>query len=308
MSRIVRVAVTQTINAYTDMPASVEELDALAGRLDDIRAANLAHHETLIGRAASAGAHVIGLGELFASPYFAITRHPMWRTLAEDASSGPTVTAMRSLARTHHVTIVAPIYESAGEHRFDTAVVIDQTGEVLGKYRKTHIPEGANERGTFCETFYYGRSEGDLLDGVNGPSRNAFFPVFETAAARIGVAICYDRHFEGVVRTLASGGAELIFSPAVTFGAQSQRLWPIEFATDAARHGVFIAASNRKGQEPPWNVPFFGDSHVVGPAGRLPDLSSDDALVISDVDLDTLSGPSESGWNLRSDARPEIFD
>ena len=90
----------------------------------------------------------------------------------------------------------------------------------------------------------------DASDGAPNRSargENPFFPVFETSVARIGIATCYDRHFEGVVRSLARAGAEIVFSPAVTFGTKSRRMWDLEFPVDAARHGVFIGGSNRAG-------------------------------------------------------------
>ena len=90
----------------------------------------------------------------------------------------------------------------------------------------------------FTETFYYDASDGDLGAWPANRSTNPYFPVFETPVARIGVAICYDRHFEGVIAALAANGAELVLSPAVTFGAKSRRMWDLEFPVDAARHRV----------------------------------------------------------------------
>ena len=110
----VRVAMTETRNAYSAMPMTVAELPQLHGKLEQLRDANLDHHEDLITHAVSQGAHVIGLGELFAGPYFALTEHPMWLELAEDAQEGPSVARMRKLAAKHAVVIVAPIYELEG--------------------------------------------------------------------------------------------------------------------------------------------------------------------------------------------------
>jgi hypothetical protein len=108
-----------------------------------------------------------------------------------------------------------PIFEHdpRSGRRFNTAVVIDEAGEILGRYRKTHIPVGTNEQASFCETFYYDRSDGDLGTWPRNVSSNPFFPVFETRLVRLGVAICYDRHFEGVMSALAENGAELVLSP-----------------------------------------------------------------------------------------------
>ena len=112
---------------------------------------------------------------------------------------------------------------------------------------------------------------------------------------------------EGVMYSLASEGAELIFNPAVTFGAKSQRMWHLEFPVDAARHNVFIGGSNRKGSEPPWNQPYFGESYFCGPNGTLKNLSTHPELVIADVDLGELAKGDSSGWNLPRDIRHELY-
>jgi N-carbamoylputrescine amidase len=306
---ILRAAMTQTVNAYPSMPARVEDLPALAGQLGAIRGSNLDHHAELIARAAGAGARVIGLGELFPAPYFALGRDPMWLGLAESADDGPSVMRMRAEARQHGIVIVAPIYESCAlsGKRYNTAVVIDSDGDALGKFRKSHIPRGANEQGAFDESFYYGPADG----AYNEPSPkilgdNPMLPVFVTSVGRLGVSICYDRHFPRMAEGLARAGAQVIFSPAVTFGEKSERMWAIEFEVDAARHGVYIGGSNRMGAERPWGQAYYGASHFVGPGGRHQDLSRDAALVIADLDLGALSGPDPSGWNLHRDTNPAI--
>ncbi len=302
----VRAALTETRNVFP-MPEDVGGLAALAGRMDDIRHANVEHHAALIREARVMGVRALCMGELFAAPYFALTRDPMWFALAEDASGGPTVTAMCSLARETGIVLIVPIYEleaSTGK-RFNTAVVIDETGTILGKYRKTHIPEGRNEQGGFHETFYYGRSEGVLP--MPCASTHPYFPVFTTRVARIGIAICYDRHFPGVMQTLAREGAEIVFSPAVTFGEKSRAMWHEEFHVDALRQRLFIGGSNRKGRERPWNQEYFGESHFVGPDGRVPEVEAPPGLVVCDLPLDALTAEDGSGWNLPRDARPDIY-
>jgi N-carbamoylputrescine amidase len=309
MGKVVRAALTQTVNAYRDMPARVEDLHLLAGRLGDVRRANVEHHLALIEEAARQGARLIGLGELFPGPYFALGRDPMWIALAEDAREGETATTLRAAAKRLGVVLVAPLYEAcaASGKRFNTAVVIDATGEVLGTYRKTHIPFGRNEQGAFHENLYYERSDGQNLLGPANVSKNPFFPVFETAVGRVGVAICYDRHFEGVMSALAREGAQIVLSPAVTFGEKSRRMWDHEFTVDAARHNLFIGGSNRKGVEPPWNQPYFGESHFVGPNGRAADVSPNPELAIADLDLGELEAGDPSGWNLPRDIRYDIY-
>jgi len=310
MSRVVRIAVTETRNVYAGMPASLDDIHELAGKLDELRDANVRHHAQLIADAAAAGARVVGLGELFPGPYFARNTDPVWFGLAEDATTGPSIQAMREAAARHHVIVLAPIYEldwDSGK-RFNAAVLIDETGAVVGKYRKTHTPEGKNERGEFHEKFYYLPSDGNLGDWPANVSSNRHFPVYKTSVGKIGVAICYDRHFDGVMSTLAAQGAELVLSPAVTYGDKSRRMWELEFEVDACRHRLFIAGSNRKGIEPPWNDEYFGASYIVGPNGRATPLASRPELVIADIDLDELTSADPSGWDLERDRRPEIYD
>lgn len=305
----IRAAMTQTKNAYAPMPASAEQLSDLAGKLDDLREANLDHHTDLIAHAASAGARIIGLGELFPAPYFALGRDSMWLSMAEDAETGPSISRMQSEASRKNIVIIAPIYESCARtnKRFNTAVIINSDGTILGKFRKSHIPQGKNEQGTFDESFYYGPAS----DPYNNPSSkilgdNPLLPVFKTSIGRVGISICYDRHFPRMAEELARAGAQLIFSPAVTFGEKSRRMWDIEFECDAARHNLYIAGSNRSGAEPPWNQDYYGDSHFVGPNGRCANISKHENIVIADIDLEALDRPDPSGWDLARDRNSRI--
>ncbi len=309
MTRIVRAALTETANAYAKMPTSIEELDSISGLMPIIRDANIEHHLDLIAAAAELKVQALCMGELFTGPYFALDRAPMWHAMAEDAQDGITITTMKRAARDNNMLLIAPIYEldAASGQRFNTAVVIENDGSILGKYRKCHIPEGTNDAGSFCETFYYDRSDGKLGNGPANISKNDFFPVFESSIGKIGVAICYDRHFHGVMKALAKQGAELVFSPAVTFGQKSQAMWEMEFAVDATRHDLFIGGSNRKGSEAPWNQEFFGASYFVGPNGRPETIASQPELIVADLDLDQLTDDDPSGWNFARDLRPDIY-
>ncbi|MDE2293023.1 MAG: acyltransferase [Elusimicrobia bacterium] len=300
--KTVRCALTQTCNAYGAMPDKVDGLASLAPRLEEVRRANVAHNVQLIEEAKGMGAKVVCLGELFPAPYFALTENPMWLQMAEDALKGPTAKEICKAAYENAMIVVAPLYELDAKtgRRYNTAVVVDERGVVLGRYRKTHIPCGANEKGKFTETFYYG--PGDPPDG------QPYFPVFETSAGRLGVNICYDRHFEGVVRSLARAGAEIVFSPAVTFGAKSRRMWEHEFIVDASRHKVFIGGSNRLGTEKPFDQEYFGGSYFAGPDGvKLANYSKHPNLVVSDLDMDVLRQADSSGWDLARDERAGIY-
>ena len=284
---MIRAALTQTVS----VPASRTDLRGVAR-------ANVTHHLELLEAAVERGARLVCFGELFPAPYFALEEDPLWLGFAEDAEEGETISRVREAAAKHGAVVVAPIFEldRSGE-RFNTAVVIDERGRILGKYRKAHIPCGANEQGSFHETFYYSRSNGA-----------PFFPVFRTSFGNLGVAICYDRHFEGVMASLAANGAQIVLVPSVTFGAKSRRMWHLEFPVDAARHNLFIGGSNRKGAEPPWNQPYFGESYFAGPDGVLPELSDHPELAIADVDLRRLAKDDPSGWNLPRDTRPDIYE
>lgn len=310
MANVVRMALSQALNAYPEMPDSVDDLPALRGRLDELRQANLEHNGALIRQAADRGAQIAQLGELFPYPYFAVTELPLWNDLAENAREGPTVRFMQKVAAETGVVIVAPIFEfdPGTRRKFNTAVVIDHDGRVLGSYRKTHIPHGANEHGTYRERYYYGHSDGLMhVNPKANLSVHRYFPVFQTKVARLGIAICYDRHFDGVMRTLADAGAQIVSCPAVTFGSKSQRLWRIESAADASRHRLFIACSNRRGAEPPWNVAYFGDSHIMGPNGACEPLERDAEMIVADLDLDDCAGADPAGWDIGGDARPDIY-
>jgi beta-ureidopropionase len=305
-----RVALTQTRNAYQNMPADLSDLSSLAPMLADLRDANISHHIELLAEGSNAGVQIMGFGELFPGPYFALGRDPLWFGLAEDPLTGPTVSRLREAAIKHNMVVVAPIYEvdKSTQKRFNTAVFIEANGEILGIYRKTHIPEGSNEQASFCETYYYEKSDGELGNWPKNISKNPFFPVYESSVGRIAAAICYDRHFGGAMTSLASQGAELIFSPAVTFGEKSRRMWETEFEVDACRNRVFIGGSNRIGTETPWTQDYFGASYWVGPNGRCQNLSEHPNLIISDVDLDHLRDSDPSGWNFERDLRPDIYD
>lgn len=308
MSELLRAALTETRNAFDAMPESVDDLASLAGRMEELRAANVAHHQDLARRAADAGAHLVCFGELFTGPYFALGADELWFGLAEDALGGPTAAALRETARELQLVLVAPLFErTESGRRFNTAIVIDADGALLGRYRKVHIPSGRNERAAFCETFYYDASDGDLGNGPADVSSNPYFPVFETAVGRIGVATCYDRHFEGVMRSLAHNGAQLVLSPAVTFGERSRRMWDLEFAVDAARHRLFIGGSNRRGAEAPWGVEFFGASGFWGPQGALATVAGPAQLVLADLDLAALEKDDGAGWDLARDGRPDTY-
>lgn len=291
----VRVAFTQTKNAYAEMPLRIDEVDTLVNKFGAMREANLNFHLKLIRWAHTRGVEIICLGELFAFPYFALTCHDLWFSSAEDAYKGPSVNTLKIISRKLSMTIIAPIFEKFHSSFYDSAVVIEK-GDVKGVYRKTHIPQGTNDQGSFVEKYYF--SAGDV---------KPYFPVFHLSQATIGVMICFDRHFPDVSRILAQEGAQIIFCPNVTFGSVSERIWRQEGPVIAAWNGVFVGMGNRLGKERPWNIRYFGKSFFSDPSGQiLPNLSERNDLIVADVDLSLVSQNSH-GWDLRENRRPDIY-
>src|SRR6202163_1522363 len=190
MPRNVRCALIQASNALpTERP------------LAQIRKAMIDKHLKLIEQAAQQQVQILCLQELFYGPYFCAEQDTRWYEMTEAIPNGPTVRVMQELAAKHHMVIVVPVYEQemAGLY-FNTAAVIDADGQYLGKYRKHHIPHC---HPGFWEKFYF--TPGDLG-----------YPWLATTYARVGVYICYDRHFPEGARALGLNGAEIVFNPSAT--------------------------------------------------------------------------------------------
>lgn len=306
MANIMRAAMTETKNVAA-LPENIDRMNVRG--VERIRRTNVNHNIGLIRDAFKHGVRIICLNELFPAPYFAIGKEAktQWTRFSESAEDGASVEAIRELTRELAITVLAPIYEQTDHgDRYNTVLVIAR-GEVLGKYRKTHIPHGSNEQGNFTEGFYYNASDdANQNAGCDKVGGHPLFPVFATAAGKVGIATCFDRHFQYAWQHLENGGAEIVFSPAVTFGDTSEAVWEHEFPAEAVRHGFFVGGSNRKGREFPNGPEFFGKSYFVGPDGKkLPNLSGNDELVIAELDLDQAHGNS-SGWNLPANQRIDL--
>jgi N-carbamoylputrescine amidase len=242
---------------------------------DRLRVAKLAEHGRMVEKAAQDGVQVLGFQELFNQPYFCAVTDDKWFAAAEPVPDGPTVTYLRDLARRHAMVIVAPIFEVEGDHYYNTAAVIDADGSYLGKYRKNHIP---HLPGIGNEAYYFKPS-------------NMGYPVFKTAYCRLGVYICYDRHFPEGWRALALNGAQYVVNPSATPESLSRYIWRVEQPAAAIANGFFIGAINRVGIEAPWNTgKFYGSSYIVDPRGGiLAEAGEDeDELVTADLDLSVI--------------------
>ena len=251
-------------------------------------------HETYIAQAAKGGAQITCLQEIFYGPYFCAEQQTRWYEFTEPIPGGPTIKHMQKLAKKHHMALVVPIYEIEQEGiYYNTAAVIDGKGEYLGKYRKTHIPHVAPG---FWEKFYFRPG-------------NLGYPVFDLGFAKIGIYICYDRHFPEGARALGLHGAEIVFNPSATVAGLSEYLWKLEQPAHAVANGYFVGAINRVGTEPPWNIgQFYGTSYFCNPRGKIiAEASRDkDEVLIADLDLDQIKEVRQT-WQFFRDRRPDAY-
>ncbi len=262
--------------------------------IDEIKRINLEKHLKMIESAAQQGVKILCMQEVFTTPYFCAEQQPRWYEAVEKIPDGPTIKLMQDLARKYEMVLIVPIYEEeiTGVY-YNTAAVIDADGKYLGKYRKNHIPHVAPG---FWEKFYF-------------KPGNLGYPTFDTAFARIGVYICYDRHFPEGARALGLGGAEIVFNPSATVAGLSEYLWQLEQPAHAVANGYFIAAINRVGYEEPWNIgEFYGQSYFCDPRGRIFAIAprDEDALVVADVNLDMIRDVRNT-WQFYRDRRPESY-
>jgi beta-ureidopropionase len=251
-------------------------------------------HIELIGKAAADGAQITCLQEIFHGPYFPAEQDPRWYATAEP-EDGPTVTRMREVARQHAMVLVVPFFEEAqtGVY-YNTAVVIEADGTILGKYRKTHIPHVGP---CFWEKFYF-------------KPGNLGYPVFQSSVGKVGLIICYDRHFPEIGRALGLKGAEIVFNPSATVESLSKYLWELEQPAHAVANGYWIAAINRVGVETPLSsAKFYGSSYFCDPRGQIVAQASDseDEVLVADLDLEKIREVRNT-WQFLRDRRPETYD
>jgi beta-ureidopropionase len=283
MPRIVRCSLIQAANVA---PATLP--------LAQIKKAMMDKHVDYIAQAAKGGAQITCLQEIFYGPYFCAEQETRWYDLTEPIPDGPTIKLMQDLARQHHMALVVPIYELEQEGvYYNTAAVIDNTGKYLGKYRKTHIPHVAPG---FWEKFYFRPG-------------NLGYPVFDLGFVKIGIYICYDRHFPEGARALGLNGAEIVFNPSATVAGLSEYLWKLEQPAHAVANGYFVGAINRVGTEAPWNIgQFYGTSYFCSPRGKIIAEASreKDEVLIADLDLDQIKEVRQT-WQFFRDRRPDSY-
>jgi len=296
--RVVRIGAIQNKIVLPTDSLIAEQVKSLHERIGEI-----------IASASKCGVNILCLQEAWTMPFAFCTRekHP-WLQFAESAETGSTTQFLQELAKRYNMVIISPILERDETHQdtiWNTAVVISNSGEVLGKSRKNHIPRV----GDFNESTYY-------MEGNTG------HPVFQTVFGRIGVNICYGRHHPLNWLGYGLNGAEIVFNPAATVGALSEPLWPVEARCAAIANGYFTVAINRVGTESFPNEftsgdgkpahrdfgSFYGSSYVTGPDGtRTPGLSRlSDGLLVVEVDLN-LCRQVKDRWGFQMTQRLPMY-
>jgi N-carbamoylputrescine amidase len=274
MSNVVRAALVQS--EWTGDKESMVEKNLAYGR-----------------RAAEQGARVVCFQEIFNSPYFCTVQDPVFYDEAEEIPDGPTIQKMIGLSRETGMVVIAPIYERVDEGTFyNTAAVIDAGGRFIGIYRKTHIPQVAG----FWEKFYF-------------KPGNLGYPVFDTAVGRIGVYICYDRHFPEGWRALGLAGAKIVFNPSATTRGHSRYLWELEQPASAVANEYFVGAINRVGSEGLVGTDYYGSSYFASPRGQIiggTASDTDDEVVVRDLEMDLIEEVRRH-WAFYRDRRPEAY-
>ncbi len=255
--------------------------------------AMIVEHERQTHEAAKQGARVMCYQELFYGPYFCQAQDTAYYSYAEEIPNGPTTKRFQALAKELGMVLVLPMYEQemAGV-LYNTAAIIDADGTYLGKYRKQHIPQVKG----FLEKFYF-------RPGTGG------YPVFDTAVGKVGIYICYDRHFPEGWRALGLNGAQIVFNPSATSRGLSSYLWRLEQPASAVANEYFVGAINRVGIEDQGDNDFYGTSYFVDPEGKFVGEVGDDhkpELIVRDLDLSLIQTVRDR-WPFYRDRRPDAY-
>jgi N-carbamoylputrescine amidase len=263
------------------------------------REANVARAEKLIREAARRGANMVLIQELFETPYFCKDHSSRHFDLARALAGHPAVERFRTLARELDVVLPVSVFEHENNVFYNSLVVIDAGGEVLGSYRKSHIPEGPG----YHEKFYF--SPGDTG-----------FKVFNTRFAKLGVAICWDQWFPETARAMALMGAEVLMYPTAIGsepqdpGLDSSAHWQRTMQGHAAANIMPLVASNRIGTEEgeKYTMTFYGSSFIASHTGEKvaeADRSTETVLTAS-FDLEAVRRYREA-WGVFRDRRPDLY-
>lgn len=258
----------------------------------------LAKADRLVRQAAGKGAKIILLQELFETPYFCQLQKFEYLELAKPLGENPAVNHFRKVARELDVVLPVSFFERAENTQFNSVAVIDADGEILGVYRKTHIPDGL----PYAEKFYF-------TPGDTG------FKVWDTKYGRIGVGICWDQWFPETARSLALLGAEILLFPTAigsepTLGKDSRVHWRNVMVGHAAANMMPVIASNRIGKETEEEseMTFYGCSFIADNHGELVEQADDhtETVLVHEFDFDVLAKERRE-WGIFRDRRPEMY-
>jgi N-carbamoylputrescine amidase len=264
------------------------------------RAANVAKAKALVRRAAAAGANIVVLPELFEMPYFCQDQAAAHFALAQPFEGNPLIAEFAALAKELCVVLPLSFFERAHTVYYNALAVIDADGRVLGRYRKSHIPDGPG----YQEKFYF-------RPGDTG------FKVWPTRFAIIGCAICWDQWFPEAARVMALKGAEALFYPT-TIGSEpppapavdSRDHWRRVMQGHAAANYLPLVAANRVGTETGQGgeLTFYGSSFIAGPAGEIvAELGrGEEGVIMAAFDLAGIAAMRAS-WGLFRDRRPDLY-
>ena len=256
--------------------------------------AMLDKHEEAVHDAKKEKAQVLCFQELFYGPYFCQVQEPEYYSYTEAIPDGPTTKRFQSLAKETGMVLVLPRYEIVRPGLYyNTAAVIDADGKYLGKFRKQHIPQVKG----FWEKYYFAPGDGG-------------YPIFETAVGKVGVYICYDRHFPEGWRALGLNGAEIVFNPSATSRGLSEYIWRVEQPAAAVANMYYVGAINRVGIEPLGDDDFYGQSYFVDPEGKFVGDVGDaykPELIVRDLDMDKIKQVRDR-WAFYRDRRHDAYD
>ena len=261
---------------------------------------NIATAERLVRQAAAEGANVVLIPELFETPYFCAVQERKYYELARPFDGHPTIVHFRRVAAELKLVLPVSVFERAGPAYFNTLAVIDADGRVIGRYRKSHIPQSPG----YEEKYYF------------SPGDTGFNPI-DTAYGRIGVAVCWDQWFPEAARALVLKGAEFLVYPTA-IGSEpgspaldSMEHWRIVMRGHAGANMVPVVAANRTGSENVGGVAmsFYGSSFIADHVGALAASAgrSGEAVLVQAVDLEACRAYREA-WGCFRDRRPDLYD
>jgi N-carbamoylputrescine amidase len=261
---------------------------------------NIAKAKDMVRRAADRGAHIVLLPELFETPYFCQDQTAEHFALARPFEGNPIIAAFSKLAGELSVVLPLSFFERANNAYYNALAMIDADGRVLGRYRKSHIPDGPG----YQEKFYF-------RPGDSG------FKVWQTASGKLGAAVCWDQWFPESARIMALKGAEVLLYPTA-IGSEpppappldSRDHWRRVMQGHAAANYLPLVAANRIGTEQgkAGSLTFYGSSFIAGPTGEiLAELGrEDEGVIVSEFDLAAIA-EARASWGLFRDRRPDLY-